>query len=189
MSKPLSEESLREKMRLFIGAGVRAHVAHNSTPNEAAKMLFENELKAIEDMAVSLILQDRQAWGEQERTAGHRMEAYITWEKYAKQKKRNHLIDLHFADYLHRRFNDLTDQLIEQTGNTNYEHYDYNAETGEVVERNTSGRSEQMDDLEKMRSSFDLFKKKRALQEPAENTKMVVVSILLISVAMFTFLG
>lgn len=44
-------------------------------------------------------------------------------------------------------------------------------------------------DMEHMRNSFSDFKERRALQEPAENMKMVVVGILILSVVAFSILG
>lgn len=37
--------------------------------------------------------------------------------------------------------------------------------------------------------SFEKFKQRRALEEKAENVKMVVVAILVLSVMVFTFIG
>lgn len=64
---------------------------------------------------------------------GHRMECYISWQAYSKKVKENNY-NRSFAEYLYRRFNDLTDQLIELTGDKNFAHYEMDFKTGKPID-------------------------------------------------------
>ena len=46
-----------------------------------------------------------------------------------------------------------------------------------------------MSDLDEIRGEFDKFVARRRLQQPAEDTKMAVVGILLLSVFVFSMIG
>lgn len=92
----------------------------------------ENSIQQPTDFSLSLAIAHSL---DVENLKGHRMEAYITWEKYARHCKLHPSKGyLHIADYLHRRYNDLTDQLIELTGNDSYKHYDIDFATGAILE-------------------------------------------------------